>query len=96
MSESQHIEWKESWRDEYQGQYHYRSGSTKQESSGAPIQISVYPNKLMIWNSGVLPPDWDVDKLLGKHSSKPFNPDIANTFFRTGSVLGRAMAAVGE
>jgi ATP-dependent DNA helicase RecG len=55
-------------------------------ASGAPIQISVYPDKLMIWNPGELPPDWTVEKLLGKHASIPFNPDIAGVFFRAGMI----------
>ncbi len=58
----------------------------KDYTSGAPIQISVYPDKLMIWNSGSLPPDWTVARLLAKHPSAPFNPDVANTFFRSGQI----------
>jgi len=58
----------------------------KDYASGAPIQISVYADKLMIWNPGVLPQDWDVAKLLGKHASQPFNPDVANAFFRAGMI----------
>jgi len=94
----------------YKGQYHYRSGSTKQElkgaaldkfllrealvntiihkdyASGIPVQISVYDNKLMMWNPGQLPPDWSLDRLLAKHASQPANPDIANAFFRAGKI----------
>ncbi len=58
----------------------------KDYSSGTPIQISVYSDKLMIWNPGQLPGDWTVENLLQKHSSKPYNPDIANTFFRAGMI----------
>jgi ATP-dependent DNA helicase RecG len=58
----------------------------KDYSSGSPIQISVYDDKLMIWNSGTLPPDWTVERLTQKHSSEPFNPDIANAFFRAGMI----------
>ena len=58
----------------------------KDYSSGATIQISVYADKLMVWNPGQLPADWTVAKLKGKHSSKPFNPDIANAFFRAGEI----------
>jgi ATP-dependent DNA helicase RecG len=46
----------------------------------------VYDNKLMLWNPGQLPPDWSLERLLGKHSSEPANPDIANTFFRAGKI----------
>ena len=48
----------------------------------APVQISVYPDKLMIWNPGQMPERWTMDRLLGKHASAPFNPDIAGTLFR--------------
>jgi ATP-dependent DNA helicase RecG len=60
--------------------------SHKDYSSGYPIQISVYHDKLMIWNEGELPANWTVAQLLSKHASKPHNPDIANVFFRSGYV----------
>lgn len=58
-----------------------------------PIQISVYDNKIMIWNYGKLPENWTVEDLLDKHSSQPRNPDVATTFFRSGYVesWGRGM-----
>jgi hypothetical protein len=40
-----------------------------------PIQISVYKDKIMIWNYGQLPEDWTTADLLAKHSSQPYNPD---------------------
>jgi ATP-dependent DNA helicase RecG len=58
----------------------------KDYSSGIPIQISVYEGKIYFWNDGQLPDDWTVEQLLAKHSSKPFNPLIANAFFRTGMI----------
>lgn len=60
--------------------------SHKDYSSGFPIQISVYKDKLLIWNEGQLPENWTIEKLTKKHSSKPYNPDIANTFFRAGYI----------
>jgi ATP-dependent DNA helicase RecG len=48
----------------YKGQYHYRSGSTKQELKGAAL------DKLMIWNEGQLPENWTVQNLLEKHASR--------------------------
>lgn len=51
-----------------------------------PIQIRVYKDKLMIWNEGTLPENWTVEKLLSSHSSRPYNPDIANAFFRSGYI----------
>ena len=58
----------------------------KDYSSGIPIQISVYRDKIIIWNEGQLPENWTVEKLKLKHPSKPFNPDIANTLFRAGYI----------
>lgn len=48
----------------------------------APVQIRVYPDRLMIWNPGQIPERWTMDRLLGEHASVPFNPDIAGTLFR--------------
>jgi ATP-dependent DNA helicase RecG len=58
-----------------------------------PIQISVYADKIMIWNYGRLPENWTVEDLFDKHSSQPRNPDIATAFFRSGYVesWGRGM-----
>ena len=52
----------------------------------SPIQIRVYENKLEIINGGVLPEGWTVETLLSSHRSMPYNPDIANTFFRAGEI----------
>ncbi len=60
--------------------------SHKDYASGYPVQISVYAEKIMIWNEGTLPDHWTVERLLAKHPSKPHNPDIANAFFRSGYV----------
>lgn len=58
----------------------------KDYSSGVPIQISVYEDKIVIWSSGQLPQDWTIERLLGKHPSAPYNPLIANAFFRAGYI----------
>ncbi|GAO27908.1 hypothetical protein JCM15548_14779 [Geofilum rubicundum JCM 15548] len=58
----------------------------KDYAEGAPIQISVYQDKLIFWNDAQLPDNWTVEKLLTKHPSKPYNPDIANTLFRSGYI----------
>lgn len=67
-------------------------------SAGTPTQISVYPEKILIWNPGTLPQNWTVENLLTKHSSQPFNPDIANVFFRAGKIeaWGRGIARIFE
>ncbi|MFN9047202.1 MAG: ATP-binding protein, partial [Planctomyces sp.] len=58
----------------------------KDYATGTPVQISVYADKLMIWNPGQLPPSWTLAKLRQKHASLPFNPVIANVFFRAGEI----------
>lgn len=58
----------------------------KDYSGGVPIQISVYKDKLLIWNEGQLPENWTVKNLLEKHASRPYNPDIANALFRSGYI----------
>ncbi|MBW8051335.1 MAG: transcriptional regulator, partial [Cytophagales bacterium] len=40
----------------------------------------------MFWNEGQLPENWAVETLIKKHPSKPYNPDIANAFFRSGYI----------
>lgn len=58
----------------------------KDYAAGIPVQISVYADRLMIWNPGQLPPSWTVEKLQQKHASHPFNPDLANVFSRAGEI----------
>ena len=67
-------------------------------TGGMPIQISVYKDKIMIWNYGQLPEGWTTADLLEKHSSQPYNPDIANAFFRIGYIesWGRGMDKMKE
>ena len=58
----------------------------KDYGTATPIQISVYHDRLMIWNPGELPPEWNIARLTGKHPSQPYNPDIASAFFRAGMI----------
>jgi len=58
----------------------------KDYASGVPIQISVYPDRIVFWNSGQLPNSITLENLLQKHPSIPYNPDIANTLFRSGDI----------
>ncbi len=53
---------------------------------GAPVQIRVYEDRLKIWNPAVLPDGWTVKNFLREHASTPFNPAIANVFFRSGEI----------
>ena len=58
----------------------------KAYESLTPIQIAVYDDKLEIFNCGYLPEEWTIDNLLGSHRSRPYNPDVANVFFRAGEI----------
>jgi ATP-dependent DNA helicase RecG len=58
----------------------------KAYDGGNPIQISVYRDKIIIWNQGVMPERLNIERLREKHPSIPFNPAIANTFFRAGLI----------
>lgn len=70
----------------------------KDYSSNIPIQISIYDDKILIWNSGILPDGWTVKKLTEKHSSQPHNPNIANVFFKAGMIeaWGRGIEKIIE
>ncbi len=41
---------------------------------------------MVLWNDGQLPEGWTIEKLKQKHPSNPYNPDIANAFFRAGLI----------
>ena len=63
-----------------------------------PVQIRVYGDRIKIWNEGQLPENWTVKNLLQEHSSRPYNPDIANAFFRCGYIesWGRGIEKITE
>jgi len=54
--------------------------------SGTTIFLSVYDDRLMIWNPGELPGSLTVDLLKEKHSSQPRNRLIADVFFMAGYI----------
>jgi ATP-dependent DNA helicase RecG len=58
----------------------------KDYSTGNPVHIHIYPNKVLIYNDGRLPENWTVEDLFAPHTSKPYNPLIANAFFRSGQI----------
>lgn len=45
------------------------------------IAVNLFPGRLVIWNSGSLPPEISVSDLKKEHPSKPRNPDIAHVFY---------------
>ena len=64
--------------------------------TGAPIQLSVYDDRLILWNEGRLPEDFTIETLLGKHPSKPHNKNIADIFFKAGFIeaWGRGVSKI--
>lgn len=67
-------------------------------ADSVPIQIRVEDDAMYISNSCILPSEWTVENLKQRHRSKPYNPDIANTFFRAGYVetWGRGIQKICE
>ena len=51
-----------------------------------PIQIRVHDDRVSIYNPGSLPDGWTPERLLRPHPSHPYNPDIANAFYRVGEI----------
>lgn len=49
-------------------------------------QMSIYDDHIRLWNEGELPDKYTIDTLLGKHTSKPRNPRIANVFYKAGFI----------
>jgi ATP-dependent DNA helicase RecG len=64
-----------------------------------PIQISVYPDGIYIYNVGTIPDSLlPTEKLFTKHASLPRNPNIATAFFKSGMVesWGRGYEKIAE
>lgn len=51
-----------------------------------PIQIRIEDTVMIVSNSSMLPFGWTVETLLGSHTSRPYNPDIARVFYRAGYI----------
>ena len=66
--------------------------------TGTSIQLSIYKDKLILWNEGKLPEDMNIKQLKGKHPSRPRNKNIAEVFFRAGfiEVWGRGIAKINS
>lgn len=67
-------------------------------AASVPIQIRIEDNAMYIGNSCILPRGWTVETLKGPHKSIPFNPSIANAFYRAGYIeaWGRGIQQVLE
>lgn len=58
----------------------------KQYESCIPVQVSVYEDRLYGANVGVLPETWTLHNLLGKHESRPYNPNLATVLYYAGCI----------
>lgn len=66
--------------------------------AGVHIQMKVRDDRVELWNEGTLPDGYTVETLLGEHSSRPRNRNIAATFYRAGFIeaWGRGIAKIRE
>ncbi len=58
----------------------------KQYESCIPVQVSVYEDRLYVANIDVLPETWTINNLLGKHESRPYNPNLATVLYYAGFI----------
>lgn len=67
-------------------------------AASVPIQIRIEDDAMYISNNCILPRGWTVESLMGTHKSIPFNPLIANAFYRAGYIeaWGRGIQKVLE
>jgi predicted HTH transcriptional regulator len=55
-------------------------------TSNASVQVMLFRNRLEIWNPGLLPLGWTVEKLKQLHSSVPANPLLAEPLYLAGYI----------
>lgn len=66
--------------------------------TGVHIQMRVWNDHIEVWNDGELPAGYTLETLLGQHSSRPRNKNIANAFFKAGFIdaWGRGYKKIRE
>lgn len=67
-------------------------------AASVPVQIRIEDDAMYISNNCILPKNWTVDTLMKPHKSEPFNPSIANVFYRAGYIesWGRGIQKICE
>lgn len=60
----------------------------KNYDSGTPVQVSVFTDRICIDNVGRPPRTWTVSALLGRHTSRPNNPNLVAALRRLGIIDG--------
>lgn len=65
---------------------------------GIPVQIRIEDKNMYISNACVFPSDWTIENLMKIHNSRPYNPDLAGTFYRAGYIeaWGRGIQKICE
>src|SRR5690606_15817360 len=111
MQESQHIEFKRQWKDDLlkwvcafansDGGVLMLGYNDRGEAGGLEnIEklLEDIPDKLMLWNPGQLSESWTLEKLMSKHESIPYNPEIVRCFFPAGLIeaWGRGIERIIE
>ena len=63
-----------------------------------PIQIRIHEDAVYVSNDCIFPVGWTIETLMERHRSVPYNPNIANGFFRAGYVetWGRGIEKICE
>jgi ATP-dependent DNA helicase RecG len=56
------------------------------DHQGTWTQMSIYNDHIRLWNEGKLPDGMSIENLMGKHTSKPRNPKMAEAFYRAGFI----------
>ena len=55
-------------------------------SAGGAVHVAMYDDRLEIMSPGTLPADFTPESLYGPHRSEPWNPLVADVFFRRGII----------
>ncbi|MEK6480916.1 ATP-binding protein [Catalinimonas sp. 4WD22] len=66
--------------------------------AGPPLQISVYDDKMILWNEGGLPATLTIEDLKHKHPSRPRNRSLSDVFYKAGYIesWGRGTIAITQ
>lgn len=60
----------------------------KDYAAGAPVQVSVYADRVVVANVGRPPMSWTADDLAAPHSARPSNPTVAGALAAIGATAG--------
>lgn len=60
----------------------------KNYAAAAPVQVSVYADRVVVANVGRPPAQWTADDLAAPHSARPSNPTVASALAAVGATAG--------